>query len=416
MFGRGVQACTVLLTGWLFLGGASLAQARETVSITLMFSSGDQRGVFNRQARLFEKENPDIEVVIRDKEQEYYKINMEKWLAAKDPQSDILYWFGGTKLRWFVAKGWIEPVTDLWRRQGYDKTFTRAAKLAVSTEDQVYGLPVSYYQWGFYYRKSIFRQLNLEPPKTWGEFIELGAVLKGKGITPVALGSSDRWPVAGWFDYLDLRVNGLAFHKRLMDGKVPYTDPRVKEVFRYWRQLIDEKFFLDSHARLDWRGALPYLYRGKAGMVFMGNFLVPQLPEGIREDIGFFRFPQIKPGLPNYEDAPIDALIIPKNATNKEGARKLLAFFGRAEVQSEINAALGMIPPNRMARVADDRFIQAGAAMLAEAEGIAQFYDRDTPQEMFQPGMEAFVQFLNKPDSVDQLLEGLEVTRMRVFR
>jgi multiple sugar transport system substrate-binding protein len=120
--------------------------------------------------------------------------------------------------------------------------------------------------------------------------------------------------------------------------------------------------------------------------------------------------------MPYYEDAPIDALIIPKNATNKAGARKLLAFFGRAEVQSEINAALGMISPNRMAKVADDRFIQAGATMLGEADGIAQFYDRDTPQEMFQPGMEAFVQFLNQPQDIDQLLESLELTRRRVFR
>jgi multiple sugar transport system substrate-binding protein len=119
--------------------------------------------------------------------------------------------------------------------------------------------------------------------------------------------------------------------------------------------------------------------------------------------------------MPYYEEAPIDALVIPKNAKNKEGARKLLAFFGRAEVQSEINAALGMISPNQMAKVADDRFIQAGAAMLAKADGIAQFYDRDTPHEMFQPGMAAFVQFLNEPDSIDQLLKDLELVRKRVF-
>ena len=390
--------------------------ARETVTIVLMFSSGDQRGVFDRQARAFERENPDIDVAIREKEQEYYKGNMAKWLAAPEPQGDVLYWFGGAKLRWFVGKGWIEPLDDLWKREKFDEVFTRSARSAVATGGRVYGLPLSYYQWGFYYRKSLFRKYDLQPPRTWQEFIELGEQLKARGITPVALGSSDRWPVAGWFDYLDLRINGLAFHQALMDGSVPYTHARVKEVFRTWRDLVERKFFLESHARLDWRGCLPFLYRGRAGMVLMGNFLVPQLPEAIRDDIGFFRFPRIKPAMPNYEDAPIDALIIPRNAANKEGARKLLAFFARADVQTELNAAMGMISPNRAARIGNDRFIEAGAAVLGEAEGIAQFYDRDTPREMYEPGMEAFVRFLDHPEDADRLLEELETVRRRVFR
>jgi len=175
-----------------------------------------------------------------------------------------MYWFGCAKQSWFVAKGWIEPLTDLWKRQNLDEVFNRSAKSAVATREQIYGLPISYYRWGVYYRKSIFRQYNLQPSRTWKEFIEVGERLKAAGIAPGALGPADRWLVAGWFDYLDPRVNGLAFHQSPMDGKVAYTDPRVKEVFRYWRELVDGNFFLESHAKLDWLGALPYLYRGRA--------------------------------------------------------------------------------------------------------------------------------------------------------
>jgi len=413
---RGISRRLVLLIGWLLCILPSLGLAKEIVNLTLMFSSGDQRGVFNRQVRLFERENPGIEVVVREMEQEYYKGNVAKWLEASTSQSDVLYWFGGAKLRWFAAKGWVEPLDDLWKREHFDDVFTPSAKSAVVAGDKVYGLPIAYYQWGFYYRKSIFKQYKLQPPQTWDEFIALGERLKANGITPVALGSADRWPVAGWFDYLDLRLNGLAFHQKLMAGKTPYTDPRVREVFRYWKDLIDRQFFLASHSRHDWRGALPYLYRGRAGMVLMGNFLVPQLPESIRDDIGFFRFPRIKAEMPYFEDAPIDALIIPRNAANKDAARKLLTFFARADVQTSINAAMGMISPNRAATLADDRFIRAGAEMLGAAEGIAQFYDRDTPREMFEPGMDIFVQFMLQPDSIDQQLGRLEAVRQRVFR
>ena len=62
--------------------------------------------------------------------------------------------------------------------------------------------------------------------------------LKKAGITPVAIGGRDAWTLAGWFDYLDLRLNGNAFHQQLMAGDVPYTDPRVKKVYTTWKSLI----------------------------------------------------------------------------------------------------------------------------------------------------------------------------------
>ncbi len=33
---------------------------------------------------------------------------------------------------------------------------------------------------------------------------------------------------------------------QLMDGKVPYTDERVKEVFAKWKELVDGKFYLPN--------------------------------------------------------------------------------------------------------------------------------------------------------------------------
>ena len=79
-----------------------------------------------------------------------------------------MYWFGCAKQSWFVAKGWIEPLTDLWKRQNLDEVFNRSAKSAVATREQIYGLPISYYRWGVYYRKSIFRQYNLQQTPVMG--------------------------------------------------------------------------------------------------------------------------------------------------------------------------------------------------------------------------------------------------------
>ena len=38
----------------------------------------------------------------------------------------------------------------------------------------------------------------------------------------------------GWFDYLNLRINGYQFHMDLTAGKVSYEDPRLDATFAAW--------------------------------------------------------------------------------------------------------------------------------------------------------------------------------------
>ena len=88
--------------------------------------------------------------------------------------------------------------------------------------------------------------------------------MRQRGIEPFAIGTRDLWPAAAWFDYLDLRINGLAFHMALMDGRVPYTDPRVRAVFAAWRELLARNCFSANHASASWQESQALLYQGKA--------------------------------------------------------------------------------------------------------------------------------------------------------
>ena len=117
-----------------------------------------------------------------------------------------------------------------------------------------------------------------------------------------------------------------------------------------------------------------------------------------------------------YEDAPIDTLHIPANAENQEDAMRFLAFMSQAEVLTEMNEVLNQLPPNSQSQVPDNRFLEAGFAMLSAADGIAQFYDRDTDPEMARAGMEGFQEFMVHPDRLDTLLQRLAQTRQRIFR
>ena len=65
---------------------------------------------------------------------------------------------------------------------------------------------------GLFYRKDLFHKVGIaDEPKTWDQFLDACKRLKAAGITPIAVGGRDAWTLAGWFDYLDLRLNGNVF-------------------------------------------------------------------------------------------------------------------------------------------------------------------------------------------------------------
>ncbi len=363
----------------------------------------------------FQVANPDITVKWNNFDHEGYKSAIRNFLTADAP--DVAAWYAGNRMSPFVKAGLFEPVDDVWEANGLNDQLKSAAS-ALTMDGKKWGVPYTYYQWGIYYRKDIFAANSINPPKNWAELIAACETLKTAGVTPFAIGTKALWPTGGWFDYLDLRVNGYEFHMDLTAGKVPYTDPKVKAVFEKWGELVKPGYFLENHAALDWQDALPQFIQGNAAMYLMGNFAVaPMKDGGLTEDqIGFMQFPEITAGLPMAEDAPTDTFHIPSGAKNKEDAKKFLAYLASPEAQTKMNATLGQLPVNNQATKPSDTFLEAGFTMLSGAYGLAQFYDRDAPAEMAKAGMEGFQEFMVKPDDADRILERLEKARQKIYQ
>ncbi|CAH0338577.1 extracellular solute-binding protein [Rhizobium sp. CECT 9324] len=363
----------------------------------------------------FQKANPDVTVKWNNFDHEGYKSAIRNFLTADAP--DVVAWYAGNRMEPFVKAGLFEDVTDVWTANGLDEQLKSSAP-SMTIDGKKWGMPYTYYQWGIYYRKDIFAEQGITPPKTWAELLAASEKLKAAGITPFTIGTKALWPTGGWFDYLNLRVNGYEFHMELTAGKVPYTDPRVKAVFEKWGELVKADYFIANHAAIDWQDAVPQLVQGKAAMYLMGNFAVATFKEGglKEEQIGFLQFPEITPGIPVAEEAPTDTFHIPSGAKNKEDARKFLAYLASPAAQTKMNATLGQLPVNNTAEKPKDVFLDAGFTMLSNAHALAQFYDRDAQAEMAKAGMEGFQEFMVKPDNLDRILERLEKVRARVYK
>jgi multiple sugar transport system substrate-binding protein len=360
----------------------------------------------------FAKANPDVEVELNVYDHESYKKAIRNWLTGSPP--DVVFWFAGERMRQLSRPGLLADVSDLFTREAAAALHPSALAL-VTDRGRQYGVPYTSYQVGLYYRRDLLESAGVAAPRTWADLLLACEKLRARGIEPIAIGTRDLWPAAAWFDYLDLRINGLAYPMSLMDGRVPYTDPRVRGVFAAWRELLARNCFSANHASASWQESQALLYQGKSAMMLIGNYIVPNFPAAVRERMAFARFPIVNPEVADYEEAPMNTLHIPARAANKADARRFLAFVMRADVQERINRATLTIPVNTNAQVADDRFLVEGRALLHGAAGLSQFFDRDTSEDLATVAMKGFQEFMLKPERLDVVLAGIERTRTRVY-
>ena len=405
-FAGGLALATVL--------GAGTAQAGDLI-INTGLSDPAPRAAMKWAINEFKKENPGVHVTWNLYGLEGYKTAIRNFLQADPP--DVLTWYAGNRMAPFVKAGAFMNVSALWKKDGLDAVF-KSARPSMTIDGKQWGIPTSYYAWGIYYNKAVFKKFDVTPPKTWDAFLKDCAKFKAGGVTCTAEGNKALWPAAGWFDYLDLRTNGYKFHMALTQGKIAWTDPRVKKVFAEWARLIKPGYVSANSAALDWQDAVPQFVKGKAATYLMGSFAVDVFKSGgmKQSDIGFFPFPTINPDIPRAEEAPTDIVAAAARAPHPKEALKFLAFMASAKVQGHMNAMLGELPVNSKAPVSNDAFLTQQAHMLATASGLSQFFDRDAPAQMAEAGMKGFQEFMAHPDRIDAILARLDQVRKQVYR
>jgi multiple sugar transport system substrate-binding protein len=418
-FGRKIGMKSILKSAALGALAATMVAGTTSASelvITFDDLNPAPKAAFDAAVEAFRAANPDIEVTANNGDREAHKNTIRSALQNDAP--DVITWYPGNRMAPFVDAGLFMDISDLWASDPNLSGNFEAIKPTMSRDGKQWGVPYSYYQWGVYYRKDIFDKLGLSEPTTWDEMLAACDVMKENGVTPFTIGTKFLWTAAGVFDYLNLRTNGYEVHNALTAGEIKYTDDRIRATFANWETMIERCSFVDNHATMSWQEALAPFANGDAAMYVMGNFAVAGMKDAglTDEQIDFFQFPEITPGLPRAEEAPADAFFIPANATNVENARKFLAFVASPEVQSEWNKAIGQLPPNSAAAInEDDKFIVEGMQTLSTASGLAQFYDRDAPAAMAQAGMEGFQRFMLDPSTLDEVLTELDRVQGEVY-
>lgn len=374
-----------------------VAQTTE-LRVAVSGFSGIQREAFLTLAQDFHTLHPQIKVSFVLTEDSIFKNRLHDWLAQHN-EFDLVVWHAGERLKTIAKAGYVHPIKDVWEQGQYNNYFSSAMLQACSYNDVPYGIPISTYQWGFYYNKSLFEQHKLKEPNTWDEFMSLIHTLKTLDIVPITLASGSGWPIAGWYEYLNLRVNGLGAQHRLNDMLIPINEKEVIKVLEHLKALISAGAFAEHHKLITWKSSLPAIFRGQAAMALYGNFLESALPKSVANNIGYFPFPQLGALEGNYEIAPTDILLIGQNSGNKLQSEAFLRYVAQPQVQEKLNLKLNQISPNSLSQVSETSpLAKEGIEVLKAADGLSQYFDREVNKELSDAYIKIWIDFINNPD------------------
>ena len=330
---------------------------------------------------------------------------------------DVFTWMGGYRMKYFADKGLVDDVSSIWTANGGGFSDSFEDNSTASDGNQ-YLIPFFYYPWAVFYRPSLWAEKGYEPPATFDQWVTLSKQMQADGITPIGFGARDGWPPFGTFDYLNLRLNGVDFHRELLAGDVSWTDNRVRAVFDTWREVLP--FHQEQPLGRKMSEAQQALLNKSVGSLVAGMFVAQSFPAGPdRDDLDFFPFPELDSAIGSSAvEAPMDGFMMRADPRNRESAEAFLTYLtGPEPAVAYAKQDPQAIPAHRDADLtAFPALVQKSAALVQNAGSITQFLDRDTRPDFASIVLiPAIQQFIGNPNDVDGLVRSIERQKAAVF-
>ena len=326
---------------------------------------------------------------------------------------DISYTQNSERLKNLVKLNKVEKITDLWQSNKLDQQFHPEVKKWLSYQNDVYAVPYSQLTWGIFYNKKLIKTFG-KPPQQWSSFIDYCVKVKQAGYDLFPISKKQKWLTVGWFEYFIIRMHGFDFYNQLIQGKVSYLSNEIKESLTLWQEMINKGLFTEQYTGFGVDDLTPLFLRGYINFIFMSNNLGYHIfDKSFLNNIEFMPFPKIN-DIPKVETAPVSVLFISKTSSNKQAAKKFLAFVTQKQHQKMISNRLFMAPPNIHIKSSSYKFTQSAIDNISAAQAITPFYDRAIPLLFEEGSTDAFSNFAFDGD-IEKLTKTLEELRLKYY-
>ncbi|WP_158771754.1 ABC transporter substrate-binding protein [Paraglaciecola sp. L1A13] len=385
-----------------YIGIATNVSAAQTLSVAVLTTSENQSDVYRQVFDDFETKSSKFRIKLAFFNDNDFKRLLPSWLETGE--YDLLYWQGGQRLRSLIAQDVIQPIDTLLPKAELQKALQPAVLNSVTNETGTYALPLAQYGWGFYYNKSVFKELNVRPPKTWSEFVTLCRQIKNQGASPLVQAIQESWPLLAWLDYLSVDVGGTAFRQQLINASL-LEQQNASSLIGQFNQLLGQEWFLAPERRWTWQQAIKVVENKQAAMTLMGQFAESTIDSTQSENIGFFPFPKAREDN-HSEVAPLELWVVPRSAKNKAQLTDLLRFLLNNNASMAIGLGSLPVTTDSFSEYLPSERMKTSAESLAQSDTLLQFFDRDADAKISLNAARSFAKSIHD-DNSESLVNGV---------
>jgi len=304
-------------------------------------NSPPSEAIYKDNIAQFEAEHPGVTVEWDSSSGDDYQFAAQPALLQSDTPPDILFEWGGNRLRNHYLDGNAMEISDL--AAEFRDDFSSSAWAGFEFDGGVYGLPlaqdITIQMW---YDAAVFDELGLSVPETWDEFLNVLATIKRSGRDPIVMGNADAWVAGNFVGLMLYRMAGNEKAEAIM-GLEPgagLDDPDFVKALEFAYVAGKEGYVNADMNTLGYEESFPRMFDGSSVMMPLGSWFPGEMElvgmEYSDTTLDYFMLPPV-PGGKGDQTSVLGlntGFFVNANTEKKELAYDFLRIMFNAESQS----------------------------------------------------------------------------------
>ncbi|MED1016495.1 ABC transporter substrate-binding protein [Bacillus atrophaeus] len=402
----------------LAISGCSSQSSSSDGKVTLKFfhrwPKEPERRYFEEVVKEFEKEHPDIHIQTEAVLNDSYKDKIKVMLGTSSPPDVFFSWSDEFAAKFIRGN----KALDL---SSYYKNDTEWSSQLVGTqikpftyEEKEYGVPWQMDAKSFFYNKDIFEKLNLKPPSTWEELIEVSKKLKANGYTPISFGTKAPWTISHYIGTLNQRMVDEKTRERDYDAKTgEFTDEGYVKALEKLKELMP--YFNEHVNSIDHEYARQQFKSGKSAMMYAETAEI-KLVEPV--NLGLFSFPDItgQKGSSNSLTGAPEGFMISSKTKHPKEAMEFLQFLTSKKMGEKLVKDVGKYSAVQGTATEENSTATQREAVqqIIEADSMVSWFDMDVDVEIADVYLSSVQQMLGGDMTPAEVMKSVQKAAKQV--
>lgn len=314
--------------------GGAAAQDPATMDYWYQSSGPEGLAIHEAAAAAYMAANPGVTITVTpysfDDLQRILPVTLD---GGTGPDVGSISW-GAQAADLFASAGHLVDLTDHGAAAGWLDTYPEdlLAYANQAVPGRIFGVPPEQATVGVYYNSRIFEDLGLEVPTTFSEFEAVLQAVKDAGITPIATGGGDAWPLAHVWEQLihtNVPFEHLTALEVDLDPAARYDTPEMIAATAKLKEWSDKGYFNEGMLGTSYLDANSLFITGQAAMNIGGTWALPEFATQPEFEARWFPMPRMNPELEWHAGgkAPSDLMVVTSYAEDQDAALAFLDYM-----------------------------------------------------------------------------------------